>query len=241
MMPLRDHFHPPLDPVRRWEGFHASWLNSIIRQLNRKLPIRYFAEPEVRLGSRITVDVGTLQGEERSFERGEEGGGIATAVDVIAEPTLSVQTDLFDPDLFEIQVFDQTAGRKLVAAIEIVSPANKDREEHCLAFIAKCLTLLQQKVSVTIIDVVTSRGTNLFFELLETIGHPIMGREPPRLYAVACRAIEQRESRRLDAWEHPLGIGQPLPTLPIWLSDELAIQLELATAYEETCKDLRIA
>jgi hypothetical protein len=35
-----------------------------------------------------------------------------------------------------------------VAAIEIVSPANKDRPEHRRKFVAKCAALLQQGVSV---------------------------------------------------------------------------------------------
>lgn len=45
-----------------------------------------------------------------------------------------------------------------MAAIEIVSPANKDRPEHRHAFVAKCAALLQNQVSVTIVDLVTTRG-----------------------------------------------------------------------------------
>jgi hypothetical protein len=35
-------------------------------------------------------------------------------------------------------------------------------------------------------------------------------------------------------------IGQPLPTLPIWLSPGLRIMLPLESSYEETCRLLRI-
>jgi hypothetical protein len=42
------------------------------------------------------------------------------------------------------------------------------------------------------------------------------------------------------AWEQPLTIGQPLPTLPLWLNDELAVALDLEESYEETCRVLRI-
>ena len=35
-------------------------------------------------------------------------------------------------------------------------------------------------------------------------------------------------------------LGQPLPTLPLWLADNLAVPLELETSYEETCRILRI-
>ena len=45
----------------------------------------------------------------------------------------------------------------LLAAIEIVSPANKDRPENRRAFAAKCAALLRQGVAVSILDVVTAR------------------------------------------------------------------------------------
>jgi hypothetical protein len=32
-----------------------------------------------------------------------------------------------------------------------------------------------------------------------------------------------------------------LPKLPIWLNEELAVDLDLEAAYEETCRALRIA
>ena len=37
-----------------------------------------------------------------------------------------------------------------------------------------------------------------------------------------------------------LEIGQPLPTLPIWLKENWAISLDLDSSYEETCRTLRI-
>jgi hypothetical protein len=38
----------------------------------------------------------------------------------------------------------------------------------------------------------------------------------------------------------PLAFGQPLPKVPIWLSDDLSVPLELQASYEETCRVLRI-
>ena len=39
----------------------------------------------------------------------------------------------------------------------------------------------------------------------------------------------------------PGAVGQPLPTLPLWLSEELFVPVELEASYEETCRVLRIA
>ncbi len=44
----------------------------------------------------------------------------------------------------------------------------------------------------------------------------------------------------VEAWEHTLTVGQPLPTLPLWLADDLAIPLDLEQTYEDTCRVLRI-
>ena len=46
--------------------------------------------------------------------------------------------------------------------------------------------------------------------------------------------------RLMDAWYHPLSLGQALPTLPIWLKEQWAISLDLESSYEETCRTLRI-
>jgi hypothetical protein len=34
---------------------------------------------------------------------------------------------------------------------------------------------------------------------------------------------------------------QPLPCLPLWLTEDLAVPLDLEASYEQTCRDLRIA
>jgi len=36
-------------------------------------------------------------------------------------------------------------------------------------------------------------------------------------------------------------VGEPLPTLPIWLSSEQRVMLPLETSYQETCRILGIA
>jgi hypothetical protein len=36
-------------------------------------------------------------------------------------------------------------------------------------------------------------------------------------------------------------IGQPLPTLPLWLTQDLVVPLDLERSYEQVCSDLWIA
>src|SRR5205823_10569026 len=129
----------------------------------------------------------------------------------------------------EVRVYDAKRGRRLVASVELISPAIKDRPEHRRLFVAKCAALLQQRVSVVLVDVVTVRDFNLYGELLELIGpsDPSLGREPASLYAVSCRWRPGPAVGRLETWYQPLALGQPLPTLPLWLSDDFGVPLGL--------------
>jgi hypothetical protein len=244
-MPLRDHFRSPLDDLTSWESFHAQWPAMIVQALARKLPGRYVAAPRVHSGALIEIDVATFENDDPDSAAqapGDGNGGVTTAVWAPARPTLTVVTDLPELDEYEVRVYDTRRGRRLVAAIEIVSPANKDRPEHRRAFVAKCAALLQNRVSVTVIDLVTTRTFNLYRELLELIGQadPSLGPEPPPLYAVACRHTRQGDTWLFETWAQALALGQPLPTLPLWLADNLAVPLELEACYEETCRVLRI-
>src|SRR5205085_1114056 len=82
------------------------------------------------------------------------------------------ETELPDDDEYEVRIYDAERGRTLVAAIEIVSPANKDRPEKRNAFVGKCAALLRNGVAVSVVDIVTIRRFNLYAELLAFIGHP---------------------------------------------------------------------
>lgn len=200
----------------------------IVAQLRRKLPPHYFAEPRVQSGA--SDDVTTY----------EDGGDVLLTP---PRPSLAVATDLPAQDVYEVLVFDEKRHARLVAAVEIVSPGNKDRPEHRRAFVAKCAGLLRERVSVVIVDVVTTRTPNLYAELLDLIGHsdPGLGAEPPLLYAAACRLTKPANEWRLEAWTQPLALGQPLPTMPLWLADDLAVPLELDESYEQSCSILGIA
>jgi Protein of unknown function (DUF4058) len=245
-MPLRDHFHSPFADRRDWDGFHGQWPAMIVIELNRKLPQRFAAGPQIHLrGASIEVDAGVLEDDELdSLSAGASGngGGTATAIWSPSRPTLAVATDLPDVDEYEVRVYDTKSGRRLVAAIEIVSPSNKDRPEHRRAFVAKCAALIQDRVCVSIVDLVTTRIANLYRDLLDLLGEtdPSLANEPSPLYAATCRLARTGDSWELQTWSYPLTLGHPLPTLPLWLAESLAVPLELELSYEETRRVLRI-
>ena len=110
------------------------------------------------------------------------------------------------------------------------------------AFFAKCAGLLRAGVAVTIVDVVTTRESNLHGELLDFLGmvDPAFAEGSPPLYAASCRWSKPRVTWLMETWAYPLELGRALPTLPIWLAPGLAVPLDLEASYEETCKALRI-
>lgn len=210
-MPLRDHFRPPVSKIASWEGFFGGWPTLMCLQLNEILPEDYAVEPRVHLGSYFEIDA------IRDVEIAEEYA-------------------------YEVLIYDRSRGRQLVAALEIVSPANKDRPGSRQAFVAKCAALMQNRICVSIVDLVTLRNFNLYGELLASIGESdsAFTATSPATYAVTFRGHKVNERTRLEEWAYPLVLGQPLPSLPIWLTDDIHVILNLESAYEETCQALRI-
>lgn len=155
----------------------------------------------------------------------------------VAQPRL--YTEFPEPDEYEVNIYSQDEFR-LVAAIELVSPSNKDRHENRQTFVNKCEALLKKDVCVTIVDPVTNRTANLYGELLDELDAPRTAVARSAIYAATCRGRRSGPRWRLESWEHELTIGATLPTLPLWLSPDLMVPLELEATYEDTCRALRI-
>ena len=225
-MPLRDHFHPPLATLRHWESFHAIWTAEIVRTLNRSvLPSGCFAEAQVHVGSRVEIDVATFEQD------------ITWA---LSAPPL-VMPAIF-PDEIEVQVFDTSGGATLVAALELVSPGNKDRLESRRAFTAKCLSYLQQGIGLVIVDIVSGRLANLHNELIHLMEQPEGYEMPgaPALYAIAYRPSRRETGDRIEMWPIPLAIGRPLPVMPLALRGVATVPVDLEATYTSTCQDSRM-
>jgi hypothetical protein len=242
-MPLRDHFRRPVKKLISWEGFHGGWPMTMVQRLVPLLPRRYTAEPRAHLGSYYEIDVSAYEHDEsevHEFSTHSNGGGVATAV--TPEPTLAVDIDFTEQYAYEVLVYDQERDRQLVAAVEIVSPANKDRGQNRQAFITKCAALLQQGVCVSIVDLVTIRRANLYMDLLKLLetSDPAFTPKTPATYAATCRRRIVSERSRLESWAYPLIVGQPLPPLPIWLTEDFSVTLDLDGSYEDACRVFRI-
>jgi hypothetical protein len=239
-MALLDHFRPPLGIRRHWHSFHNGWASNIAAALNQHLPENYFAEPNVMYG--IEIDVATFEEPLLPLSSQSAQTGASAAPRLAWTPPAPSQIAPFSPamETVEVSVFSTAAGPVLVGAIELVSPANKDRAEHRQAFVSKCETYLHQGVGLVIVDIVTERSANLHHELLERLTGSTSSGSAPSLYATAYRVVERDGQPNLDVWEETLTIGQTLPIIPLWLRGNICLPVELSAAYERTCLEQKI-
>jgi hypothetical protein len=235
-MPLLDHFHPPLSQRRHWDSFHGAWAEAIATHLNASLlPPRYFAEARVTVGPRAEIDVGTFV-----EDHGEELSAWQPP-----SPTATSPLSFNRPDLFEVQVLNDEQGPRVVAAIELVSPANKDRHGHRQMFAVKCASYLQQGIGLVVVDVVTERHANLHAVLLDLLGitNSVPVREEGQLYGVAYRTVSSGDADdwSLELWAEQLELATRMPVLPLWIGPELCVPLDLEQTYAAACQARRIS
>lgn len=226
-MPLLDHFHPPLSERRHWHSFHNSWATYLSSQLNTLLPAGYFAEANVQFG--IEIDVAAIQ----------EPGAAGTPTGWVPPSPQASHPFELSHVVVEVGIFSRSGGPQLAGAVELVSPANKDRPTHREAFVSKCVTYLQAGVGLVLVDVVTERPADLHRELLVRLGVADPG-PGSALSGSAYRPVERDGGGTLDVWREPIALGQTLPTLPLWLRGGFCLPVELEATYERTCIEQRV-
>lgn len=234
-MALLDHFRPPLATKRHWHSFHNAWATYIAEDLNQRLPVGYFAESNVQFG--IEIDVAT-------FEEDNSINPLSHSLTGTGDewyptpPTQAIPFETGAVEQVEVGIFSTEKSTQLIGAIEIVSPANKDRLSQRDVFVSKCQSYLEQKIGLIIIDIVTTRKRSLHQELLQKIG-TLFEVKVDNLYAVAYR-VTREESPQLEMWYELLQLGQSLPTLPLWLKPGVGFPINLEKTYNRTCQAQRI-
>jgi hypothetical protein len=241
-VPLLDHFHPPLSQRRPWESFHATWCSALADFLNREvLPPGYIALEQVSARGPVEIDVATYT--EEASGPPAAGGGTATLPRAVwTPPAPPLILPAVFPERFAVEIVATEGGRTLVAALELVSPGNKDRESKRRLFAARCAAYLARGVGLVIVDAVTSRQGNLHNELVNLLGLEPAFRMPAAagLYAVAYRPLRRDQEAWVETWPMTLAVGQPLPTVPLSLEAERCLAVDLEAAYLDACQRRRV-
>src|ERR1700722_9747449 len=126
-MPLLDHFKPPVSELQQWNSFHSNWATRIADRLTELVPDEFSVIENLKLGGGTEIDVAAVK-------TSPETNGAVTSHHSVWQPHAQAIVPATFPDRFEVLVFRQFGGRQLVAAIELISPGNKDRNETREAF-----------------------------------------------------------------------------------------------------------
>jgi hypothetical protein len=242
-MPLLDHFHAPLSDSSSWESFHSNWATRLADSLSDMVPPEFRVEEHAHHGPSVEIDVATFT--QATTKNGHASNNPSTAL--LSAPTYSPGAPAYTmpvafPDTFEVRVYSTASGKTLVAAIELVSPGDKDRPEERRAFAAKCASDLTQGISLILIDIVTNRRANLHNDTMRLMDAAAELDFPNgvHLYGVAYRPVRRDGRSEIDLWPTQIAVGAALPTLPLRLTGDLFVPVDFEATYQEACRRRRL-
>jgi hypothetical protein len=229
-------------PINDWtcvddgifHDFHSAWIPEIRKTLNAGLlPEGYYALAEQHLGSNI-ADVLTLHVNPASSEREPllpDIGGTAVAE---VPPRVRRKQSVANPSLARRRslAIRHVSGHRLIALIEIVAPANKDRARHAEEFVAKVVSALDEGVHVLVIDLFPpgSRDPHGLHEIImQRLGqsdepYDLPTEEPLTLASYA-------SGPQIDAYVEHAAVEAVLPEMPVFLRPNRYIDVPLEPTY----------
>ena len=230
------------DDASGWDGAHHFWITRLFDSIKPRLPDEYRAY----VGSVPTVTV-TAAPERPDVAichwlpepPAEAPTGGAPVPDVpLDEPIVETATLTLDP---QTALYVAYRGR-LVAALELISPRNKDRPESRSVYLHRYLSYLQESVHLLLVDVHRRPVNFSFADALDQELH-ISLPSLPAPQAVAYRVGEPapRGGRLVAIWRRPLSVGQPLPTMALPLTVHTAIPVNLEETYLRATADVYLA
>ena len=228
-MPLLDHFHPPLSPLRYWQSFLGSWAVTITSDLNlRLLPVGWFASPNFQVGLEL------------SEYNWDENQAEARSGWVPPDPTACIHF-VIGTDMVEVFVYDErnAVQPKLAGAIKLLCPQNKERRAGRDVFLSRCEVHLHDRQGLMIVDNVTDPLGRVHDSLMERLGQVPLP-QTSDLVAAAYWPFGIQDKERLDVWVESVDIGGLLPTLPLCLTGGLCVPVDFEATYQHACKMLKM-
>jgi hypothetical protein len=215
-----------------WHPFHLRWISEMERSLNGCLPPGYYADPE-RSAPPYIPDILTLQeatDEIMDDVEDDASAGVATAPAVATEPKLTVHlTQDATPSYTERRIaIRHESGDRLVAILELSSPANKDRPKSVEKFVKKTIDALASSVHVSVIDLLPPTphdAPGLITRCAEAadLGELIAPPGKPLMIGAF--------NAHIELWAEPLAVGDALPDLPIFYREDRFVNIPLAATY----------
>jgi hypothetical protein len=232
-MPLHDWTRVP---AGLFHHFHQDWSIELARTLNRgRLPKGVVALVEQKAGPKES-DALAIEARNRQRPlRGDGVGGVATTSPPQTRIVRRTTKDFYADRANRIVVRHHLG--QIIAVIEIVSPGNKDTRFALRQFVEKTIDFLRAGVHALVIDLL-----------------PPTSRDPAGIHKLIWDEIEEEEftlppdkDRVLVSYEtgsdraafiELIGVGDPLPDMPLFLSAYEHVQVPLELAYQATWDSL---
>lgn len=217
-------------PAGTFHDFHTRWITHLTEALNAGLlPAGYYAQSEQRAND-IVADVLTLKSPAPSPQPAGSSGGVAVAeakprVFKTIPATEALATCLKQRRL----VVRHVSRHEVVAVIEVVSPANKDRPVTVESFVKKAVEAIYAGVHLLVVDLFPPGRfdpSGMHQAIWSYFG---VDEAPP---ADKPLTVSSYDAGALTAYLEPIAIGDPLPTMPLFFATERYVNLPLEPSYE---------
>lgn len=224
-MPLHDW-----SELSGWEGMHIYWMTALARDLKSRLPAGYRAligsSPFISLAN-LTAKPDVAVTQPSQWDGNPATESIPTPDVELPIATLTEETTL----LVEYE-------SRIVAAMELISPRNKDRPLARDQYASRYLNYLYAGIHLVLIDV---HRRPLGFSFGQAIAEKLDSQLPldPAPVAVSYRVGEAaaQGGRFLAAWRYPLTVAAPLPRVPLALTIRESVIVDLETTYQSAASD----
>ncbi len=223
-------------PVHDWtrvdagtfHDFHSGWIIHLRETLNGGLlPPDYYAMAEQH-GGPFILDVLTLQAPPAPPPTAAQGGlAVEEAPPRVRRKLLLSAGARGTRRTLTIR---HVSGHRIIALVEIVSPANKDRPRHVAELAAKIETALLEDIHVLLVDLIPPglhdpQGIHgAIWERFDNDSYPLPPDEPLTLASYVA-------DRRPEAYLEHLAIGFPLAEMPLFLDPEHYVNIPLEPTY----------
>jgi hypothetical protein len=210
--------------------FHERWIQALCDTLNGGLLPRGFVALSDQVSGGPIPDVLTLNRGPRGGGASEPRGGTAVPpppprarfVDAIEEDTYARRAN-------RIRV--QHRHGQVVAVIELVSPGNKNSRTALRAFVHKAADLIWQGIHLLVVDLFppSDRDPQGIHKAIwdEIAERPFQLPADKPLTVVSYRAVPTK-----TAYVEPVAVGDDLPGLPIFLTEDDHIPAPLEETYQ---------
>lgn len=221
---------------RGWDSLHLLWQSQLLDWVQPRLPAGYRAYlcgvPALTVDtSNGRPDLNVRSWNPRPEPAAEAPGG--TAPDGTAEPDIeAVATLALDP----LRALHIDLHGQLIAAIELVSPSNKDRPDSRERYTNRYSGYIHNAVHLLLIDVLP---LPVGFSFADAVAANIGFAQPPCPvpFAVSYRVGEPvPEGTLIARWLRPLRVGDPLPTIPLALNVHQSVSIDLEHTYREAAR-----